>query len=57
MYNKKRKLNMQESEISLLEWKARNFFDNHGPSLSILILHAEITHSYDNCSNPKDTEQ
>lgn len=48
---------MQESEISFLEWKALKFFDNHGPSLSILILHAEITHSYDNCSNPKDTEQ
>lgn len=56
MNNKKRKT-CKKVKSHFLEWKALKFFDNHGPSLSILILHAEITHSYDNCSNPKDTEQ
>lgn len=47
-----RKLNAR-SEISFLEQKVDSYFDDQGPSLTILILCAEFTHSYDNCSKPK----
>lgn len=50
-----RKLNAR-SEISFLEQKVDSYFDDQGPSLTILILCAEFTHSYDNCSIPKDAE-
>lgn len=38
-----------------MEQKVHNYFDNHRPALSLLILCTEFTHSYDNCSKPKDT--
>lgn len=54
-YMNTRKLNAR-SEISFLDQKVDSYFDDQGPSLIILILCAEFTHSYDNCSKPKDTE-